>query len=41
ENNTDSDSDKENSQENSTISTSQPGRELDEYDILYQQRRRV
>ncbi|CAJ0745545.1 12181_t:CDS:2, partial [Entrophospora sp. SA101] len=42
ENNTDSDSDEENSQEeNSTISTSQPGRELDESDILNQQRRRV
>ncbi|CAJ0750837.1 22717_t:CDS:2 [Entrophospora sp. SA101] len=42
ENNTDSDSDEENSQEeNSTISTSQPGRELDKSDILNQQRRRV
>nr|CAG8580018.1 13798_t:CDS:2 [Entrophospora candida] len=37
ENNTDSDS----GEENSTISTSQPGRELDESDILNQQRRRV
>jgi len=42
ENDTDSGSDEENSQEeNSTISTSQPGRELDEFNILNQQRRRV